>query len=78
MIKESKQLPIWTLIVFIGGIILIGLFFNYKLTHNTGTEFIFNIIAVLVGFSRIFLGVHYPTDIIGGMMFAFIFYKILI
>lgn len=43
MIKESKQLPIWTLIVFIGGIILIGLFFNYKLTHNTGTEFFFNI-----------------------------------
>jgi undecaprenyl-diphosphatase len=39
-------------------------------------EFVFNIIAILVGFSRIFLGVHYPSDIIGGIVFAFIFYKI--
>jgi hypothetical protein len=38
MIKESKKLPIWLFFVLISGIILIGLFFNYKLSQNTGTE----------------------------------------
>ena len=52
--------------------------FSLIMLSKYPTEFIFNIVAILVGFSRIFLGVHYPSDIIGGMVFGFLFYKIFV
>ena len=62
---------------FPSGHTLTATIFSLIMLKKFPQEFVFNIVPVLVGFSRIFLGVHYPSDIIGGMIFGFIFYHIL-
>lgn len=34
------------------------------------------VLAILVAFSRLYVGVHYPSDILGGILLAYIIYKI--
>ena len=63
---------------FPSGHTLAATFFSLYMLSKYPNEFIFNIIAILVGFSRIFLGVHYPSDIVGGMVFGFLIFKILV
>jgi undecaprenyl-diphosphatase len=37
---------------------------------------IINLIPLFVGLSRVFLGVHYPSDILFGLIIGFIYFKI--
>lgn len=45
---------------------------------KTNIYFIAIIIILLMGISRLFLGVHWPTDIIGGYIMGYLVYRLII
>lgn len=53
---------------------LIYLFYNFKLNKWLKTVIILllGLLIFVIGLSRVYLGVHYPTDIVGGFIAGFI------
>ena len=53
-------------------IAVLSLGFGLMLTKYKKTGILFLILGLLIGFSRIFVGVHFPVDILGSVLVSFI------